>query len=221
MRANAVAYLALFVALGGTSYAASQLPKNSVDSKQIAPNAVGKSEIKPGGVGPTELAAKSVGSGKLRAGIIAPEHVRPGIISPEHLGFGVTRANLDGARTTEAKPIKQSSGFAPAGTATVQMIGKGSSAVITGAVEVTASGGDALVTVRVRHNDHVEPVVFKETVVNGATGTVPVSLLCNWKPGDPAANNFTLEVSAVTPGTVTLGGRSIDAVSFRSIPNPP
>ncbi len=38
--ANAVAYLALFVALGGTSYAAVQLPKNSVGSAQIGDGSV-------------------------------------------------------------------------------------------------------------------------------------------------------------------------------------
>jgi hypothetical protein len=35
LRRNVVAYLALFVALGGTSYAAVSLPKDSVTSKQI------------------------------------------------------------------------------------------------------------------------------------------------------------------------------------------
>ena len=34
-RANAVAYMALFVALGGTSYAAVKLPRNSVKATQI------------------------------------------------------------------------------------------------------------------------------------------------------------------------------------------
>ena len=40
LRANVVAYLALFVALGGTSYAAIKLPANSVGSKQIKKGAV-------------------------------------------------------------------------------------------------------------------------------------------------------------------------------------
>ena len=44
--ANVMATLALFVALGGTGYAVSQLPKNSVKAKQIAKNAVGTSELK-------------------------------------------------------------------------------------------------------------------------------------------------------------------------------
>jgi hypothetical protein len=43
--ANVTASVALFVALGGASYAATQLPKNSVGSAQIKPNAVTKSDI--------------------------------------------------------------------------------------------------------------------------------------------------------------------------------
>jgi hypothetical protein len=48
LRANVVGYLALFVALGGTSYAAVQLPKNSVSAKQITTGAVRTAEVKDG-----------------------------------------------------------------------------------------------------------------------------------------------------------------------------
>jgi len=44
--ANVTATLALFIALGGTSYAALALPRNSVGSKQIRTNAVGSSEVR-------------------------------------------------------------------------------------------------------------------------------------------------------------------------------
>jgi len=44
--ANVTSSLALFVALGGTGYAALKLPKNSVHAKQIAPGAVRSSEVK-------------------------------------------------------------------------------------------------------------------------------------------------------------------------------
>ncbi|HEX8742922.1 MAG TPA: hypothetical protein VF712_07295 [Thermoleophilaceae bacterium] len=40
LRRHAVAYLALFVALGGTSYAVSSLPANSVGTAQLRPGAV-------------------------------------------------------------------------------------------------------------------------------------------------------------------------------------
>jgi hypothetical protein len=45
-----VSLLALIVALGGTSYAAFKLPKNSVGSKQLKKNAVTTKKIKNGAV---------------------------------------------------------------------------------------------------------------------------------------------------------------------------
>lgn len=44
--ANVTASLALFVALGGTSYAVAQLPRNSVGAAQIRSSAVGSSEMR-------------------------------------------------------------------------------------------------------------------------------------------------------------------------------
>ena len=46
--ASVVSVMALFVALGGTSYAAVKLPKNSVGSSQIKTNGVGSSDVKNG-----------------------------------------------------------------------------------------------------------------------------------------------------------------------------
>jgi hypothetical protein len=43
-----VAYVALFIALGGTSYAAVKLPKNSVGGTQIKANAVTSGKVKNG-----------------------------------------------------------------------------------------------------------------------------------------------------------------------------
>lgn len=48
--ANVTASLALFVALGGTSYAVAQLPRNSIGSSQIKKSAVGPSELRRGAV---------------------------------------------------------------------------------------------------------------------------------------------------------------------------
>src|SRR5882757_6141250 len=47
---NVVALLALFVALGGSAYAATQLPKNSVGPKQLKKNAVTTAKIAKGAV---------------------------------------------------------------------------------------------------------------------------------------------------------------------------
>ena len=43
--ANVMATIAVFIAFGGTSYAVTQLPRNSVGPKQIRTGAVGQSEI--------------------------------------------------------------------------------------------------------------------------------------------------------------------------------
>ena len=46
--ANVIATVALFLALGGSSYAALKLPKNSVGSKQLKANAVTTAKVKAG-----------------------------------------------------------------------------------------------------------------------------------------------------------------------------
>src|SRR5687768_15740899 len=53
--AHGIALLALFVALGGTGYAALSLPKNSVKAKQIAKNAVRSAEVKNGSLRPKDI----------------------------------------------------------------------------------------------------------------------------------------------------------------------
>jgi hypothetical protein len=55
LRRHLIAYLALFVALGGTSYAAFKLPKNTVGSKQIKNNAVTGSKVKNGSLTKADL----------------------------------------------------------------------------------------------------------------------------------------------------------------------
>jgi hypothetical protein len=47
LKSNIVAYLALFVALGGTSYAALSLPANSVGTKQLRNGAVTPAKLDP------------------------------------------------------------------------------------------------------------------------------------------------------------------------------
>ena len=55
-----MATIAVFIALGGTSYAVTQLPRNSVSSSQIRTNAVGSSEIRKSAVRSSEIKDRSV-----------------------------------------------------------------------------------------------------------------------------------------------------------------
>jgi hypothetical protein len=68
LRANLVAYLALFVALGGTSYAAARLPRDSVGSTQLKRNAVTSSKVKNGTLTAGDLSAKTVSALRGKAG---------------------------------------------------------------------------------------------------------------------------------------------------------
>lgn len=83
--ANVVACLALFVALGGVSYAALQLPKNSVGSKQLKKKAVTPAKLSPaakqtliGSTGPAGPQGKEgppgpQGPGAVTINVSAPE----------------------------------------------------------------------------------------------------------------------------------------------------
>ncbi len=63
--ANLVSLMALFVALGGTTYAAVALPKNSVGAKQIKRNGVRAPEINRNAVGASEIRSNAVASGDI------------------------------------------------------------------------------------------------------------------------------------------------------------
>jgi hypothetical protein len=57
-----VACIALFVALGGTSYAVTQLPRNSVGTKQLKKSAVTSKKIKDGTIAQADLATEVTAS---------------------------------------------------------------------------------------------------------------------------------------------------------------
>lgn len=69
LRANAVAYLALFVALGGTSYAAVNLPANSVGNRQIRNHSIDPDKFNPRYIkGSIRIWASVSASGRVVAG---------------------------------------------------------------------------------------------------------------------------------------------------------
>jgi hypothetical protein len=58
--ANVMSCVAVFIALGGTGYAAVKLPKNSVGAKQIKTNGVGSSEVKNGSLKKVDFKASDL-----------------------------------------------------------------------------------------------------------------------------------------------------------------
>src|SRR5689334_19528255 len=65
--ANVASTLALFIALGGTGYAAYSLPRNSVGSRELRPHSVGRSELRTGAV-----SSASVRDGSLTTKDLSP-----------------------------------------------------------------------------------------------------------------------------------------------------
>jgi hypothetical protein len=90
--ANLVSLMALFIALGGTTYAAVALPKNSVGAKQIKKNAVTASEVKRNAVGAAEIRSNAVASGD-----IADNGVGGADLSDNSVGAGELSDNSVGA----------------------------------------------------------------------------------------------------------------------------
>ena len=60
VRSNAIAYLALFIALGGTSYAAIRLPANSVGNRQLRNGAVTDKKLANGAITPAKLDGRDI-----------------------------------------------------------------------------------------------------------------------------------------------------------------
>ena len=58
--ANVMSVIAVFIALGGTGYAAVKLPKNSVGSKELKSNAVSSSKVKNGSLTKSDFRASDL-----------------------------------------------------------------------------------------------------------------------------------------------------------------
>src|SRR5918997_6935242 len=93
LRRHHIGLLALFIALGGTSYAAVTLSANSVGSRELESQAVGSSELKDGTIMKRDLRERLYeslrGGGDGSGGAGAPDPGRPqGAARPRGPGGG-------------------------------------------------------------------------------------------------------------------------------------
>jgi hypothetical protein len=91
--ANVTSAIALFVALGGTSYAAIALPHNSVGSSQIRANAVKKSEIATRAVGRSEIQHNGVYRSEVRRDAVGASELRGNAVSSDEVQDGTLQAD--------------------------------------------------------------------------------------------------------------------------------
>lgn len=111
--ANVTSCVALFIALGGTGYAAMKLPRNSV--------------------GQPQLRSKSVGSSELRTGAVSSRAIKNGTVSTTDLSASA-RASLRG-QTGPSGPT------GPAGVTLRASVPSGGTVVAGNALRATHAGG--------------------------------------------------------------------------------
>jgi hypothetical protein len=90
-----VACVALVVALGGTGYAATQLPPKSVGREQLRNGAVGNLQIRDG----------AVTKGKLHAGAVSSAAILDGSVQGKDLAKGVLPAATSTLKQVSGDPV--------------------------------------------------------------------------------------------------------------------
>jgi hypothetical protein len=104
--ANVIATIALFVALGGTGYAVTTLPRNSVGPKQLRSHAVTASKIKPGAITSLRVRDHSLTGVDINAGTLGKV---PAAASADHAASAdqatsaATATSLGGVTATELR----------------------------------------------------------------------------------------------------------------------
>jgi hypothetical protein len=122
LKSNVLAAIALFVALGGTSYAATQLPGNSVGAKQIQNHSITPTKFKQSAIGGVVRAwAYSDQTGKLLASRgMTTERLRSagGVTS---YAFGLKNTDVKGCAATASVTTSEVSAPTP-GSAVATML---------------------------------------------------------------------------------------------------
>jgi hypothetical protein len=201
--AEATASLALFVALGGTGYAAAALPSNSVGSRQIRTAAVGKSELRSGSVGKSEVRTNAVGKSEIAASAVGAIEVRHDAIGTNEVKDGdlgindlstAARDALTGASAVTFREAVTSAGAAAGGNAkSARRAGTGDYTVDLGRdvsdcqFAATLAGVKSGTSVEAPHPGFV--------TVTPATGATTVRVVTTDPTGAPADSPFDLLVA--------------------------
>src|SRR4051794_23184996 len=104
--ANVISVIALFVALGGASYAAVTLPKNSVGPKQIKKRAVRNKHINKSAVSASKIRANAVSGDKVADGSLTGSDVGDGSLGGSDLGDNSIGGSKVGADALTADDIQ-------------------------------------------------------------------------------------------------------------------
>lgn len=90
-----VACIALIVALGGTGYAATQLP----------PKSVGQKQLRNGAVGNLQLRDRSITAGKLHKDAVTSDAIRNGSVKAQDIAQGILPAATSSVHQVSGDPV--------------------------------------------------------------------------------------------------------------------
>ena len=115
---NVIALLALFIALGGTSYAVTALPKNSVGTQQLKKNAVTGVKVKNGSLSSADFAAGTLLKGDTGASGATGPQGATGAAGPA----GAQYSSVDG--DSQTNPIESNAVSVASGDIYLDQAGK-------------------------------------------------------------------------------------------------
>lgn len=128
---NAIALLALFIALGGSVYAASnkidgaQIKAKSLPGNRIKPNTVTATQIKKGTIGEAQIKAGAISGKLIKSGAVAAKQIQANAITGAQIKAGSISGAQIQAGSLGAAQINQTTltGISAANIHTVQYVG--------------------------------------------------------------------------------------------------
>jgi hypothetical protein len=228
LRGNVVGYVALFAALGGTSYATVSLQPGSVTSAAIARGAVTHSKLATGSITEANLVKHSLSAAVFKAGTLKPFANANGPTGPGGKAGPTGPAGADGNASVVMRSQGSGSVTAPHGASTDIPLTGGSWTqgandlnLIAGSVTIktppgcTGSfGNSVLVSVDGTTSTFgVAPYVPASTTV-----TVPIAVGELMEPGASASHQITAKLAnSCTKSGEDFGvtGARFDVLSFR------
>jgi hypothetical protein len=184
-----VSFLALFVALGGAGYAATQLPANSVGTAQLQNASVTNHKILNG----------SVGNFKLAFGAVGPRKIQNAAVGTSQIDTSAVQTRVSGTCATGSITAISSTGTVQCGSTTAQEFGAGSPTTTLGA------GSTPIASETLPAGSPFLVLAYPHVQIMGASGnqvTVDCTLTAN---GLSLTRNLIVEKAADTQaGTIPL-----------------
>ena len=117
--ANLMSVIAVFIALGGSSYAISKLPKNSVGKKQLKANAVTTAKIKKSAVSKAKIKDGAVDGTKLKDGAVDGAKITDGAVTGAKVADGsLTQTDINAATMQFSRVVAKARGSSTVGVPT-------------------------------------------------------------------------------------------------------